>query len=141
MIFNVIDAMLWRAMHLLLLDLCNEMMQCYLSTCNGLMQNVLCIFHFPFFFGFFRIFSSLYWSKRTLFRKQNFIFSKWSTSFPFLFSIFKALELLFHEWSLALQRLIFLRVFHHCLSCSMFSGFMMPHFSELWPLLSFKNSH
>ena len=106
--------------------------------------NAKCVVYFSFSFFLWVLshflFSSL-WSKWTLFRKQNFIFSKWSTSFPFLLSIFKALELLFHEWSLALQRLIFLRVFHHCLSCSMFSGFMMPHFSELWPLLSFKNSH
>ena len=33
-------------MHLLLLDLCNEMMQCCLNTCNELMQNAL---HFSFF--------------------------------------------------------------------------------------------
>ena len=46
---NVIDAMLCYAMHLFLLDLYNEMMQCYLNTCNGLMQNAL-HFHFILFF-------------------------------------------------------------------------------------------
>ena len=59
MIFNAIDAMLRHAMHLFLLDLCNEMMQCCLNKWDELMQNAKCIAFFSFFsFSFFLSFLS-----------------------------------------------------------------------------------
>ena len=78
---NVIDAMLCYAMHLFLLDLYNEMMQCYLNTCNGLMQNAL---HFHFFCQFSKSLLRVFQSNTlfTSFIVKCMIFSK--TKLPFL---------------------------------------------------------